>query len=187
MATALEMTEEKVMEFLDYARMYESFGSLDAPLVDGEDTTALDLMAAEETPIAGTKKHAEQVAAKQVLVLLGERLPTNASESVAIETLFAVWDLLKPLPMRNRRELRKLVPNFEGTLGIAQRAAVRYLKYVAQLQSRVASEIESLHQRIQELEAENAALFELLESEPLKSQEEVADGLGCLYQSRQRG
>ena len=108
-----------------------------------------------ETPIAGTKKHAEHVAAKQVLVLLGERLPTNASESVVIETLFAVWDLLKARPHAQPKGIAE-------TLGISHRAAVRYLKYAEALQSRVSSETEPLHQRIQELEAENAEFYELL-------------------------
>ncbi len=51
LAKALELTEEKVIELIDFARMYESMCSVDAPLVKDETTTLLDMMPAVEASI----------------------------------------------------------------------------------------------------------------------------------------
>ena len=48
---ALELTEEKVTELIEFARMYESMCSLDAPLVEDERATLLDMVQADDESV----------------------------------------------------------------------------------------------------------------------------------------
>lgn len=69
--------------------------------------------------IPGTKKRAEQVAARQVLERMGEIVKTLKSEAEIIDTLFFAYDLLKDRPFLHPKGIA-------DALGIREKAARRY-------------------------------------------------------------
>jgi hypothetical protein len=101
--------------------------------------------------IPGSRKHAEQVAAKQVLELMGERIATPSSEALVIETLFNAYNLLKEQP-------HVLPQGVAGRLGVSLRAGRRYKRYASELKALIERETQSLRTQIRRLEAENRRL-----------------------------
>ena len=83
LARALELTEEKVTELIEFARMYESMCSVDAPLVEDERTTLLDMMPAVEASVENELMRTEITTARDLTVYLLARKCVLSYEDIA--------------------------------------------------------------------------------------------------------
>lgn len=96
---------------------------------------------------------------------MGEIVKTLKLEAEIIDTLFSAYDLLKDRPFLHSKGIA-------GVLGIREKAARRYKEYAGELGARISAQTQRLSEQVkvlgaenQRLKAENAELFELLETQ----------------------